>query len=79
MLCRPYGGHYFPVWLDCTLLTIYLKVGDNYGTFLVEWWTINIFKKGTKNTYCKEVLDYVMNTGNYSSLENQCQYRVLLI
>ena len=54
VLCRPYDRHCLPMWLGCALSTVDLSPGSNYGTFVVEWWTLMCSKKEPKLPVARE-------------------------
>jgi hypothetical protein len=39
VLCRPSHNNHLPVWLGRALTCVDNTSGDNYGWFIVEWWT----------------------------------------
>ena len=45
VLCCPCDGHRLPVWLGRASSTVDLSPGSNYGTFVVEWWTLMYLKE----------------------------------
>ena len=77
VLCRPCDGHRLPVWLSCASSTIDLSLGSNYGTFVVEWWTLKCSKKEPKALVARECWTRRW-TPEVIHPQNQCHRRAVL-
>ena len=54
MLCWPCDGQRLPAWVGRAILTLEFSAGNNYGTFVVEWWTPMYSKKEPKSLVARE-------------------------